>query len=55
MRCRECLRIMSRAAVNDGHRSQHESCTQRFCRTMDRFGVAYGFPVGENYIDLQPR
>jgi hypothetical protein len=41
--------------VIDGHRRQHQPRTQRFCRTMDRFGVAYGIPVGKNYIDQQPR
>jgi hypothetical protein len=46
------VRVVQWCPVRDGHRREHQTGTQRFCRTMDRFGVAYGFPVRKNYIDV---
>ena len=50
---RESGRIVERSPIRNGNRCEHQPRTQRFCRTMHRFGVAYGFPVGNNYIDSQ--
>src|SRR3569833_3963767 len=52
---RERGRVVSGNPVRDGYRCEHQPRTQRFCRTMHRFGVAYGFPVGYYYIDSKPR
>ena len=48
--CRKRGRIMPGGAVGDRDRREHEPRTQRFCRTTYRFGVAYRFPVGKNYV-----
>jgi hypothetical protein len=49
----ERIWIVSAAAVRDRHRGEHQPRTQRFCRTPDRFGVTYRFPVGENTVKFQ--
>ena len=41
------------STVLDRDGGEHEPRTQRFCRTIDRFGVTYRLTVGKNYIGAQ--
>ena len=50
---RQCNRIMPWSTVLDRDGGEHEPRTQRFCRTIDRFGVTNRLTVGKNYIGAQ--
>jgi hypothetical protein len=43
---------MAGSTVQNGHWSEHQPATQRFCRTFDRFGFTYGLTVSKNEIDF---